>query len=142
MFYWDYVFGMVLMALIFAFTMGSRARADASFLADLKQADKRNLVSALLGGVVFNAANILLVAAIDIAGMSVAFPIGIGLALVVGVVVNYLAAPKGNPLQLFLGVALDRGRDRPLMRSPTARCPAKARRRAKGHRAVGRWPAC
>jgi glucose uptake protein len=106
LFYWDYVFGIVLMGLIFAFTMGSAGRAGRNYLADLKQADKRNLVSCLIGGVVFNAANILLGAAIDIAGMSVAFPIGIGLALVVGVVVNYLAAPKGNPLQLFVGVAL------------------------------------
>ena len=53
---------------------------------------------------VFNAANILLVAAIDIAGMAVAFPVGIGLALVLGVVVNYESG-RANPLLLFTGVA-------------------------------------
>ena len=62
--------------------------------------------TAFLGGIVFNAANILLAAAISIAGMSVAFPVGIGLALVLGVVVNYVGAPKGDPVMLFGGVAL------------------------------------
>jgi glucose uptake protein len=105
LFYWDYVFGVLLMAVIFAFTLGSTGTAGRGFLADLKQADPANLGSALLGGVIFNAANILLVAAIAIAGMSVAFPVGIGLALVLGVIVNYWADPAGNPLLLFLGVA-------------------------------------
>ena len=108
LFYWDYVLGVVLMSLIFAFTMGSTGEAGRGFLADLKQADPASLGSAFLGGVVFNAANILLVAAIAIAGMSVAFPVGIGLALVVGVIVNYIGSPAekaGNPVVLFLGVA-------------------------------------
>ena len=104
LFYWDYVFGVLLMALIFAFTLGSMGDAGRGFLADVRQADPQNLGSAFLGGVVFNAANILLVAAIAIAGMSVAFPVGIGLALVLGVLINYLSAPKGEPVQLFLGV--------------------------------------
>ncbi|MCR4414750.1 MAG: GRP family sugar transporter [Thermoguttaceae bacterium] len=105
LFYWDYVFGVLLMALLFAFTLGSMGTAGRSFFADLRQAEAGNLGSALLGGVIFNAANILLVAAIAIAGMSVAFPVGIGLALVLGVVVNYWATPKGEPIALFLGVA-------------------------------------
>ncbi len=106
LFYWDYVLGVLLMSLIFAFTLGSSGEAGRSFLADLKQADAVNLGSAFLGGIVFNAANILLVAAIAIAGMSVAFPVGIGLALGLGVVVNYVADPQGNPAILFAGVAL------------------------------------
>jgi glucose uptake protein len=105
LFYWDYVFGVLLMALIFAFTLGSSGSSGRGFLEDLQQADAANLGSAFLGGVIFNAANILLVAAIAIAGMSVAFPVGIGMALVVGVVVNYVRQPTGNPLLLFLGVA-------------------------------------
>lgn len=106
LFYWDYVFGVMLMALIFAFTMGSFGRSGRNFLADLRQAKPVCLGSALLGGVIFNAANILLVAAIAIAGMAVAFPVGIGLALVLGVLVNYLKMPKGNPKLLFTGVGL------------------------------------
>jgi glucose uptake protein len=105
LFYWDYVLGVVLMGLIFAFTMGSMGDAGRGFMDDLSQAEARNIGLAFLGGIVFNAANILLVAAIAIAGMSVAFPVGIGLALVVGVVVNYVANPGGNPAVLFLGVA-------------------------------------
>jgi glucose uptake protein len=106
LFYWDYVFGVLLMALVFAFTMGSIGQLGRKFLSDLRQAEWGNVRSAFVGGMVFNAANILLVAAIAVAGMSVAFPVGIGLALVLGVVVNYLAEPKGEPIKLFAGVAL------------------------------------
>lgn len=105
LFYWDYVLGIVLFSLLLAFTLGSMGDGGRSFVADVTQADGANIFSAVLGGVIFNAANILLVAAIAIAGMSVAFPVGIGLALVIGVVVNYIYAPVGNELLLFGGVA-------------------------------------
>lgn len=106
LFYWDYVLGIVLFSLLAAFTLGSLGEEGRSFLPDLKQADTRNVLSALAGGIVFNAANILFSAAIAIAGMAVAFPVAIGLALVLGVVINYLAAQKGSPVFLFTGVAL------------------------------------
>lgn len=106
LFYWDYVIGILLTSLLFAFTLGSSGEGGRSFLEDFHQADQGNINSALIGGLVFNIANILLVAAISIAGMSVAFPVGIGLALVVGVIVNYLDNPLGNSTLLFLGVAL------------------------------------
>ncbi len=108
LFYWDYVFGVVLASLVFALTMGSSGEYGRSFCADLQQASASSLLFAFLGGVVFNVANILLVAAIAIAGMAVAFPVGIGLALVLGVLLNYVANPaeSGNPTILFLGVAL------------------------------------
>ncbi|ADB38663.1 GRP family sugar transporter [Spirosoma linguale] len=106
LFYWDYVLGIVGLALLLALTLGSIGEGGRSFLADVGQADMANIGSALWGGVLFNAANILLVAAIAIAGMSVAFPVGIGLALVIGVVVNYLNAPVGSAGLLFGGIAL------------------------------------
>jgi glucose uptake protein len=106
LFYWDYVLGVLLTALIFAFTLGSSGTQGRGFLEDLAQAEVGALGSAFLGGVIFNAANILLVAAIAIAGMSVAFPVGIGLALILGVLINYVSAPAGNPVILFAGVAL------------------------------------
>ena len=106
LFYWDYVLGIVGLALLSALTLGSIGTGGRSFLADLQQADGVNIGSALWGGVLFNAANILLGAAIAIAGMSVAFPVGIGLALVIGVVVNYLNAPVGSAGLLFGGMAL------------------------------------
>ncbi len=106
LFYWDYVIGIVLLSGLFAFTMGSMGEAGRSFIPDLQQAASENIGSAILGGVLFNAANILLVAAIAIAGMSVAFPVGIGLALVIGVIVNYIDAPVGDVTTLFAGVGL------------------------------------
>ena len=106
LFYWDYVIGIVLCSLILGFTLGSFGEGGRSFTEDLLQAEQNVLLAAFIGGVVFNLANILLVAAIDIAGMAVAFPIGIGLALVIGVVVNYIKYPLGDPLMLFIGVFL------------------------------------
>ena len=104
--YWDYGFGILLTTLLLAFTLGSTGSEGRAFIADMKQADTGNLTSAFIGGVVFNLANILLVAAIGIAGMSVAFPVGIGIALVLGVIVNYISNPQGNPILIFGGVAL------------------------------------
>jgi glucose uptake protein len=106
LYYWDYSLGVVILSLIFAFTLGSFGSAGRPFLADLTQAAAMALLLAFIGGAVFNIANILLVAAIDIAGMAVAFPIAIGLALVLGVITNYVATPLGDPVVLFLGVAL------------------------------------
>ncbi|MCL2744207.1 MAG: hypothetical protein FWE67_10170 [Planctomycetaceae bacterium] len=107
LFYWDYVFGVVITALIFAVTLGSTGGAGRGFIADLNQAEFSPLMSAFIGGVIFNIANILLVAAIAIAGMSVAFPVGIGLALVLGVLINFFGNPAGgNAALLFSGVGL------------------------------------
>lgn len=105
-FYWDYVIGVVLFSILSAFTLGSFGAEGQGFLANLSQADCQSLGSAFLGGIIFNAGNILLSAAIAICGMSVAFPVGIGLALVLGVLVNYFGAAKGEPLYIFIGVAL------------------------------------
>ena len=105
LFYWDYALGVLLLALGLALTAGSIGSNGRSFAADLAQAQSGPLWSAFLGGVIFNLSNILLVAAIDIAGMAVAFPIGVGLALALGVITNYVAAPLGNPILLFAGVA-------------------------------------
>ncbi|MEM1339658.1 MAG: multidrug DMT transporter permease [Bacteroidota bacterium] len=106
LFYWDYVIGIVLLTLFFGLTLGSSGEFGRSFLEDLTQGSQASYWSAFLGGVVFNIANLLIVAAISIAGMAVAFPVGIGIALVLGVVVNYMANPVGDPISLFLGVGL------------------------------------
>jgi glucose uptake protein len=106
LFYWDYAIGVLLLTVILAFTMGSIGAQGRSFLGDLAQADSGNLGRALLGGIIFNFANILLVVAIDISGMSVAFPVGIGLALVLGVIDNYRGSPETyQTALLFAGVA-------------------------------------
>jgi glucose uptake protein len=105
LFYWDYAIGVLLLSLLLAFTMGSSGTGGRGFIADLQQADGKWLGSAFLGGVIFNLSNILLVAAIDIAGLAVAFPVGVGLALVLGVITTYMAKPEGNVPMLALGVA-------------------------------------
>ena len=104
LFYWDYVIGMVLFTLLLGFTMGSTGELGRGFVADLSQASLTSVGWVLLGGVIFNASNILLSASTSLAGMSVAFPLGCGLALVLGVVNNYLEQSKGNPVLLALGV--------------------------------------
>jgi glucose uptake protein len=106
LFYWDYTIGVLLLTLILGLTLGSHGNVGRSFLDDFNHISRSSVYSALLGGAIFNLANILLVAAIDIAGMSVAFPVGIGIALVLGVVLNYIADPIGNATLLFIGVAL------------------------------------
>jgi len=106
LFYWDYVLGILLFSLIMGFTAGSNGGTGMGFAENLKQAQWSSISSALAGGVIFNLANILIVAAIAIAGMSVAFPVGIGIALVLGVLINYFAAPQGNAPLLFCGVLL------------------------------------
>jgi glucose uptake protein len=106
LFYWDYVIGILLFSVLMGFTLGSFGSEGRGFVADLAQVAPAGVVSALIGGVIFNASNILLSASTSISGMAVAFPLGVGLALVLGVFINYFGSPKGNAAELFLGVAL------------------------------------
>jgi glucose uptake protein len=108
LFYWDYVIGMVLFSLVLAFTAGSIGSEGRPFLQDLAQADWASIGWVLLGAVVFNVSNILLSASVSIAGMAVAFPLGVGIALVMGVLNNLLLHPAEgqNTGLLWLGVAL------------------------------------
>jgi glucose uptake protein len=106
LFYWDYVVGLVIGVLAWGISLGNLGATGRHFLADFLHADARHIGLAIVGGVIFNVANLLLVAAIEIAGLAVAFPVGIGIALVVGAVSSYLISPKGNALLLFGGIAL------------------------------------
>src|SRR5271156_1814405 len=96
LFYWDYAVGIFLISLILALTMGSTGHNASSFLNDVRSADTGNIVCTMVGGAIFNLANLLLVAAIDMAGLAIAFPVSIGIALVVGVISSYALQPKGN----------------------------------------------
>jgi len=107
LFYLDYNLGLLACAALIGLTLGNlHPAAPDSFFANLHTAAPRALLEAIAGGIVFTAGNLLLVAAISIAGMSVAFPVGSGLGLVIGAVLNYLVAPSGNPLLIFSGIAL------------------------------------
>jgi glucose uptake protein len=105
LFYWDYVIGLLAGVIFWGLTLGSMGQTGQPFLAALSQTSASSIEYALIGGVIFNIANLLLVAAIDIAGLAVAFPVGIGVALVVGSVSSYLISPAGNKLLLFGGIA-------------------------------------
>lgn len=106
LFYWDYSTGIFLFALLMAFTFGSLGNQGRSFLPDLAQADTKNLLSAAFGGFIWNIGTLLLVASISVAGMSVAFPIGGGLGWILGIFINYIGKPEGNPYILFTGSAV------------------------------------
>jgi glucose uptake protein len=104
LFYWDYAIGIFLASLFYAFTMGSSGHNFSSFAPNVHFADLANIGWALLAGAIFNLANLLLVAGMDLAGMATAFPVSIGIALVVGVVLSYAQQPQGNIAMLAAGV--------------------------------------
>jgi len=104
LFYWDYAFGIFLISLFLAFTMGSSGHDASSFLNNVHSADNSNILYTMVAGVIFNLANLLLVAAIDMAGLAIAFPVAIGIALVTGVILSYALQPKGNAALLAAGV--------------------------------------
>ncbi|MDR2557007.1 MAG: multidrug DMT transporter permease, partial [Bacteroidales bacterium] len=106
LFYWDYVIGILLFSILLGFTLGSCGEQGRSFLTDLCQIEQSKFWSAFTGGVIFNVSNILLAASVSLAGLAVAFPVGVGIAMVLGVIINYIATPKGDPVTLFIGVGL------------------------------------
>jgi glucose uptake protein len=106
LYYWDYGLGVLLIGVALALALGEAGASGMSTRANLAQSSFRPVATAAASGALFNVSNILLVVAIDAAGMSVAFPVGVGLALVIGTVSSYVQAPRGNPALLFGGVAL------------------------------------
>ncbi len=104
LYYWDYAIGIVGISIVLAFTLGSTG-GELSFLANLRSAAPMNLLDAAVGGFIFNIANVLLIAGIEIVGLAIAFPISIGTALVEGVLLSYIIQPKGSSTLLFAGVA-------------------------------------
>jgi glucose uptake protein len=106
LFYLDYTLGLLAASLLFALTLGHTDPSSAdSFFINFHAASTRSILEAFLGGAIFSIGNILLVAAISVAGMAVAFPVGAGLALVLGSLLNYFVSPTGNPLLIFGGIA-------------------------------------
>jgi len=104
LFYLDYVVGSFLISLVLAFTMGSTGNDASGFLNNVHSADSSNIVSTLIGGAIFNLSHLLLVAAVDMVGVAIAYPVSIGTALVVGVISTYALQPKGNAV--LLGAAV------------------------------------
>lgn len=112
LFYWDFVIGLLATSIVAALTLGSTGQTGRTFLQDLAQADLSSIGWAMLGGAVWNAGNLLLVAAIAVAGMAIGFPIGGGIAWVLGILLNFAlvivegGTNPGNSTLLFIGVAV------------------------------------
>jgi glucose uptake protein len=106
LFYWDYAIGVFAFSMLFAFTLGNAGASGMPLVENLRSGSESAIWTAIFSGVLFNISNILLVVAIDAAGMAVAFPVGVGLALVIGTVKSYVLLPQGNAALLFAGVAL------------------------------------
>jgi glucose uptake protein len=106
LYYFDYSLGLLITATLYALTFGNLGSDGLAFVDDFRHAGSQQIFFGAAGGIIFNLANILLVAAISLAGLSVAFPIGIGLAMVIGVIWNYTLKPQGNPVLLFTGAAI------------------------------------
>lgn len=106
LFYWDYAIGVFVMAVILALTLGSWHGGEDAFFNNLTEATGSRIALAMAAGTIFNLANILLVGAIAIAGMAIAFPVAIGAALVIGTLLTYVVDRTGNPAMLFAGVGL------------------------------------
>jgi glucose uptake protein len=106
LFYWDFVVGLVAGVFLWGFSLGSFGTGGQSFWIEVMAIDRHHALLAIAGGAIFNVANLLLVAAIEVAGLAVAFPVGIGLALILGAVGSYIFSPQGNPWMLFGGIAL------------------------------------
>ena len=104
LFYWDYAIGIFLISLILALTMGNTGNDPSSFLNNVRSADPQNIMMAMIGGAIFNLANLLLVAGIDMVGIAIAFPLSIGIALAVGVILSYALQPRGDAVLLTVGV--------------------------------------
>jgi len=104
LFYWDYAIGIFLISLILGHTMGSTGHDASSLVSNIHAANANDVILAMVGGAIFNLANLLLVAAIDMAGLAIAFPVSIGIALVVGVITSYAQNPKGSAELLAAGV--------------------------------------
>lgn len=111
LFYWDYVIGMVLFALFIALTMGSIGGEGVPFHKNIAEVSLANWGWIVLGGIIFNASNILLSASTSLAGMAVAFPLGVGISMALGTINTYIVERSQglsgtNPAFLFAGVVL------------------------------------
>jgi len=106
LYYWDYVLGMLFCSVAVALTFGSHGDGGPGAVASLAQAFWGPLGAAALSGALFNCSNVLIVIATDLAGIAIAFPVAVGLALIIGTVGSYIQVPSGRPQPLFGGILL------------------------------------
>jgi len=106
LFYFDFGFGLGLLALVAAFTIGSLGFDGFNFSDDLLNARKQMWLLAVLAAMIFNFGNMLMLAAVSVAGMAVAFPVTFGVAMILGFWIDYLGRPTVNSALLLPGTLL------------------------------------
>lgn len=104
LFYIDFTLGAFLLAVAVCFTLGSVNQAEITFTDSLIGIAFRKVAIAILAGVLFQLANAFFISTVAISGLSVAFPVGIGFATLLGLIVNYVFNPHGNLTMLIGGM--------------------------------------
>jgi glucose uptake protein len=105
LFYFDLAIGAAIVAVVCALTVGSLGFDGFSFVDDVMHAGKRQWLFAFGAGVIFNLANMLVMGAISVAGLSVALPLGVGISSMFGMGITVLMGHFGNPIWKFPGSA-------------------------------------
>ncbi|MCU1259435.1 MAG: putative integral rane protein [Bryobacterales bacterium] len=106
LYYLDFAFGASLLAVVAALTAGTLGFDGFSFTDDLLHAGKTQDLEGFIAGMIFNFGNMLLVAAVGLAGLSIALPVAMGVALVLDVILAFIFRPQGNSAVLFAGAAI------------------------------------
>jgi glucose uptake protein len=106
LFYFDFAFGLLLAAIIFSFTFGDLGYDGFTFMDDLQHAGKHQWVYCFLSGIIFNIGNMLMLASVSVAGLAIAFPMTMGVAVIVASLVGLGGKPPGNALLIVLGCGL------------------------------------
>lgn len=105
LFYFDVAIGAGIVAVVAALTLGSLGFDGFSFEDDMLHAFKHQWLLAFGAGVIFNLANMLMMGAIAVAGLSVAAPLALGISSMLGLGIAVLLRHAGNPALAFPGSA-------------------------------------
>ena len=105
LYYYDLSAGIALGAAAAAFTFGSLNSSELTFQDNLLIASYRKMAFALGAGLVFNLGNLLLAGAVSITGLSVAFPVCLGTAVIATAIREFALNPQGS-MALMLGGAV------------------------------------
>lgn len=147
LFYFDFAIGAILLAVLAAFTFGTFG-SEMAFDDRMLVAGRSAQVWAIAAGFLFNLGNMLFVAAMSLIGVSAAFPLSAGLALIIASLLNFRAENVvfliSGIVLLLIGLVLDgtacrlrdlgigggaKGAQKPVAKAPPK---AKTRRTTKG----------
>jgi glucose uptake protein len=103
LYYYDFAVGAAIAILIAVYTLGSANPQELTVSDNMMIAGYRKMAYAIATGLVVNLANIMLVAAISLSGMAVAFPTTFGVGLIVMSISNLLGNQASNNVALLFG---------------------------------------